>query len=224
MEALAAKPAKLRSARRAGSAGQQTTATTSDVSIRSIANVIGSVYANSVAFCKELAGVCRPLNSIEGHNRVLENLMNTARQLVAVEVRSQSNASSSRVFEEVVSRRARTEGGSIGQSQERNGQQGGRGGAENGGGTGRGMNQGRSGGRAGAVGMRGGAELAELQTAPTVTGNTVAITQLIEAPPTPTPPDYFQVVGAAAAASPVQRTLISTPVGGSSCVTPPTSA
>ena len=189
-----------------------------------MADVRWSVYANSIAFGKELAGVRGPLNSNDWHTRVLENVMNTARQLVAVEVRSQVNASSSRVFKGAVFQRARTEGGTFGQSQERSGQQGGRGAAEGGGGTGGGMNQGRSGGGAGVEGIRGGAELAGLQTAPTVTGNTVAITRPMEATPTPTPPATSQAVGAAAAASSVQRALINTPVGGSSRMTPPTCA
>ena len=95
MEALAAKPAIFVSGSTGHSAGQQATTTALDVSTHSSANVRGAVYANSVAFGKEVAEIC---HTIEGHTRVLENVKNYMRQVVAVEVRSQSNASSSRVF------------------------------------------------------------------------------------------------------------------------------
>ena len=93
MEALAAKPATLVSGSTGHSAEQQATTTAPDVFTHSSANVRGAVYANSVAFGKEVSEICGPIHTIEGHTRVLENVKNYMRQVVGVEVRSQSNAS-----------------------------------------------------------------------------------------------------------------------------------
>ena len=118
METLAAKPATLVSGSTGHSAGQQVTTTAPDVFIHSSANVRGAVYANSVAFGKEVAEICGPIHTIEGHTRVLENVKNYMRQVIAVEVRSQSNASSSRVFRGAASQSARRGGGGVGQRQQ----------------------------------------------------------------------------------------------------------
>ena len=104
MEALVATPATLGSGSTGHSAGQQATTTASDVFTQSSANVRGAVYANSVAFGKKVAEICGPIHTIEGHTRVLENVKNSTRHVVAVKVRSQSNASSSRVFRGAASR------------------------------------------------------------------------------------------------------------------------
>ena len=114
MEALAATPATLVSGRTGHSAGQQATTTASDVFTHSSANVRGAVYANSVAFGKKVAEICGLIHTIEGHTRVLENVKNYTRQVVAVEVRSQSNAPSSRVFRGAASQSARRGGGGEG--------------------------------------------------------------------------------------------------------------
>ena len=92
MDALAAKPATLVSGSTGYSAGQQATTTAPDVFTHFSANVRGAVYSNSVAFGKEVAEICGPIHTFEGHTRVLENVKNYMRQVVAVEVRSQSNA------------------------------------------------------------------------------------------------------------------------------------
>ena len=118
MEALAAKPATLVSGRTGHSAGQQVTTTASDVFTYSSANVRGAVYANSATFGKEVADICGSIHTIEGHTRVLENVKNYMRQVVAVEVRSQSNASSSRLFRGATSQSARRGGGGVGQRQQ----------------------------------------------------------------------------------------------------------
>ena len=118
MEALAAKPATLVSGSTGHSAEQQATTTASDVLTHSSANVRGAVYADSVAFGKEVAKIFGPIHTIERHTRVLENVENYMRQVVAVEVRSQSNETSSRVFREASSQSARRGGGGVGQRQQ----------------------------------------------------------------------------------------------------------
>ena len=116
MEALAAKPATLVSGSTGHSAGQQATTTASDIFTQSSANVRGAVYANSVAFGKEVAEICGPIHTIEGHSRVLENVKNYMRQVVAAEARSQSNAPSSPVFRGAASQSARR--GGVGEGRE----------------------------------------------------------------------------------------------------------
>ena len=118
MEALAAKPATLVSGSTRYSAGQQATTTASDVFTHSSANVREAVYANSVAFGKEVSEICGPIHTMEGPTRVLENVKNYMRQVVAVEVRSPSNASSSQVFRGAASQSARRGGGGVGHKQQ----------------------------------------------------------------------------------------------------------
>ncbi|CAN0080325.1 unnamed protein product, partial [Ascophyllum nodosum] len=118
MEALGAKLATLVSRSTGHSAGQQATTTAPDVFTHSSANVRGGVYANSVPFGKKVAEICGTIHTIEGHTRVLENVKNYMREVVAVEVRSQSNASSSRVFRGAASQSARRGAGGVGQRQQ----------------------------------------------------------------------------------------------------------
>ena len=124
------------------SAGQQATTTASDVFTHSSANVRGAAYANSVAFGKEVAEICGPIHTIEGHTRVLENVKNYMQQVVAVEVRSQSNALSSHAFRGASSQSVRRGGGGVGQRQQGGEGRGGQQGSVRGGGTGGGIYQG----------------------------------------------------------------------------------
>ena len=188
MEAFAAKPATLVSGSTEHSAGQRANTTAPDVFTHSSANVRGAVYANSVAFGKEVAEICGPIHTIDGHTRVLENVKNYMRQVVAVEVRSQSNASSSRVFRGAASQSARRRGGGVGQRQQGGEGRGGQRGSERGGGTGGGINQG----------------LGEDEVAGRGSSNRVGGQAL---PQTPTPHVTSNAVAAAAADSPASPAL-----------------
>ena len=242
MDALAAKPATLVSGSTGHSAGQQATTTAPDVFTPSSANVRGPVYSNSVAFGKEVAEICGPIHTIEGHTRVLETVKNYMRQVVAVEVRSQSNASSSRVFRGAASQSARRGGGGVGQRQQGGGGRGGQRGSERGGGTGGGINKGLGedevAGRGSSSGV-GGQALPQTPT-PQVTSHAVAAaaaasltSPALDSPaqyalntPPPTQPvpsaavqmaaaaPRFAATAAVGAASPVQHALPAT--------TPPT--
>ncbi|CAB1101002.1 unnamed protein product [Ectocarpus sp. CCAP 1310/34] len=64
--------------------------------------VRASAWASCCAFGKELATITAGIDNIPGISRVLDNLKNQARQMVEVELRSQHNAATSRVFKEVV--------------------------------------------------------------------------------------------------------------------------
>ena len=138
MAALSAKPARLATAGE-GVGGRLTpVGANPDVLSHPQTNVRGAVYANFLNLGKELAGLSANVNSIAGCQRVLENIKTYAKQVIAVEVRSQQNASTSRVFKAVL-RPGPPDGGASGTGR---GGRGGRGSRGRGGGKGRGWRRG----------------------------------------------------------------------------------
>ena len=138
MAALSAKPARLATAGE-GVGGRLTpVGANPDVLSHSQTNVRGAVYANFLSLGKELPGLSTNVNSIAGCQRVLENIKTYANQGIAVEVRSQQNASTSRVFKAVL-RPGPPDGGASGTGR---GGRGGRGSRGRGGGRDRGWRRG----------------------------------------------------------------------------------
>ncbi|CAN0502612.1 unnamed protein product, partial [Ectocarpus sp. 12 AP-2014] len=80
--------------------------------------VRASAWASCCAWGKELATITAPIDNVAGITRILDNLTIHARQLVDVELRSQHNASTTRVFKGVVTRSTPAadppEGGGVG--------------------------------------------------------------------------------------------------------------
>lgn len=104
MAALAAKPARL-SAGAAESVGLPPTFSqppggdpTSIASPAPGPNVPAYAYANGVALGKELGGMFKAITSLAGIQRSMETIKNFARQQIDVEVRSQRDQSTTRVF------------------------------------------------------------------------------------------------------------------------------
>ena len=139
MTVLSAKPARLTTAGE-GVGGRLTpVGENPDVLSHSQTNVRGAVYANFLYLGKELADLSTNVNSIAGCQRVLENIKTYAKQVIAVEVGSQQNASTIRVSKGAVSRPGPPDGGARGTGR---GGRGGRGSRGKGGGTGRGRRRG----------------------------------------------------------------------------------
>eukprot|EP00904_Undaria_pinnatifida_P004531 jgi/Undpi1/14079/HiC_scaffold_9.g03730.m1 len=102
MARLAAKPAVAATA--GGGVPGELPAAPADPSVftHSKATVRASGWASCCAFEKELASITAGIDNILGISRVLENLKNHARLMVEVELRSQHDTSTSRVFKGVV--------------------------------------------------------------------------------------------------------------------------
>eukprot|EP00904_Undaria_pinnatifida_P012885 jgi/Undpi1/8727/HiC_scaffold_25.g11191.m1 len=151
MVRLAAKPAVVATAG-AGVPGELP-ASPADPSVfaHSKATVRASGWASCCAFGKELASITAGIDNIPGISRVLENLKNHARLMVEVELRSQHDTSTTRVFKGVVTTPA------MATEAPEETRPGGRSGRGESGGAGRGGANGR--GRRGAAGRggRGGA-------------------------------------------------------------------
>lgn len=133
MEAIAAKSAKLRSSSSGRSAGQHTAGTCLSVSARAKQNLRSAVYANCLAFGKELAALSWEISSLQGHTRMLDTLTDAAKALIKVELRSQTNTSSPRIFQGRIFRADNGGNESIGHGAEEapgTGSQGGGGGGE----------------------------------------------------------------------------------------------
>lgn len=104
MARLAAKPAVVATAG-AGLPGELPAAPADpSVFTCSKATVRSSAWASCCAFGKELASITSTIDNIPAITRVLENLKIQARQMVDVELRSQHDASRSRVFKGIVAR------------------------------------------------------------------------------------------------------------------------
>ena len=106
MARLAAKPAGIATAG-AGVPGELPAAPADpSVFTHSKATVRASGWASCSAFMKELANITAGIDNIPGFSRVLEHLKNHARLMVEVELRSQHDTSTTRVFKGVNTRPA----------------------------------------------------------------------------------------------------------------------